>query len=48
MAGLGAVVVTGGAGERADGERASTWGSIAGLLGGSGSTKHLKEKGYYT
>lgn len=36
-----------GASERADGERASTWGGIASLLGGSGSTKNLKEKGYY-
>ena len=28
--------------ERPDGARASTWGDIATLLGGSGRTKHLK------
>ena len=32
----------GSARERPDGARASTWGDIATLLGGSGRTKHLK------
>jgi hypothetical protein len=36
-----------GASERGDGERASTWAGIARLLGGSGTTKNLKDKGYY-
>ncbi|KAJ1488650.1 hypothetical protein T484DRAFT_1782384 [Baffinella frigidus] len=36
-----------GASERGDGERASTWAGIARFLGGSGTTKNLKEKGYY-
>lgn len=30
--------------ERPDGARASTWGDIATLLGGSGRTKHLKAR----
>lgn len=30
--------------ERPDGERASRWGDIANLLGGSGATKHLTKK----
>ena len=29
--------------ERPDGARASTWGDIATLLGGSGATKHLRK-----
>ena len=36
-----------GAKDRNNGERASTFGSIAKILGGSGSTKSLKSKGYY-
>ena len=36
-----------GARERGDGERASVWANIAALLGGSGTTKNLKAKGYY-
>ena len=30
--------------ERPDGERASRWGDIATLLGGAGTTKHLKKR----
>ena len=36
-----------GAKDRNNGERSSTFGSIAKILGGSGSTKSLKSKGYY-
>lgn len=36
-----------GASERGDGERASTWANIATVLGGSGTTKNLKTKGFY-
>ena len=35
-----------GAKDRNNGERASTFGAIAKILGGSGSTKNLKIKGY--
>ena len=37
-----------GASERNNGERASTFGGIAKILGGSGSTRNLKAKGYYS
>jgi hypothetical protein len=29
--------------DRPDGERASRWGDVAALLGGAGTTKHLKK-----